>query len=86
MHAWTVGELALACGVGRRTLQRHFRRFIDKAPMQVLCDLRLDRARQDLLRASGQTTVTAIAVRSGINHVGRFAIQYHARYGEVPIG
>ena len=84
VHAWTVGELALACGVGRRTLQRYFHHFMDKAPMEVLHDLRLDRARQDLLRTSGRASVTDIAVRSGFNHVGRFAIQYRARYGESP--
>jgi len=84
VHAWTVGELALACGVGRRTLQRYFRHFMDKAPMEVLHDLRLDRARQDLLRTSGRASVTDIAVRCGFNHVGRFAIQYRARYGESP--
>jgi transcriptional regulator GlxA family with amidase domain len=27
-HAWTIGEIALACGAGRRTLQRQFRRFL----------------------------------------------------------
>ncbi len=83
-RGWTVDEIASACGVGRRTLQRHFRRFIGRMPMEFLRDLRLDTARQKLLRASSRASVTDIAARSGFNHAGRFAIQYRARYGESP--
>src|SRR6266436_8402022 len=83
-RGWTVDEIASACGVGCRTLQRHFRRFIGRMPMEFLRDLRLGRARQELLRASGRSCVTDIAARSGFNHIGRFATQYRARYGESP--
>ena len=83
-RAWTVDEIASACGIARRTLQRQFRRFIGRMPMGFLRALRLGRARQELLRASGGTSVTDIARRSGFNHVGRFATQYRARYGESP--
>jgi len=83
-HTWTVGEIATACGVGRRTLQRQFRRFVGRVPMEFLRDLRLDRARQELLRASGRASVTDIAARCGLNHLGRFAAQYRERYGESP--
>jgi adenylate cyclase len=83
-RGWTVDEIASACGIGRRTLQRHFRCFSGRTPMQFLRDLRLDRARQELLRASGGTSVTDIAARIGFNHLGRFATEYRARYGESP--
>ena len=83
-RAWTVGEIASACGVGRRTLQRQFRHFVGQMPMEFLRDLRLDRARQELLRASGRASVTDIAAHCGFNHVGRFAAQYRERYGETP--
>jgi adenylate cyclase len=53
-------------------------------PMEFLRDLRLDRARQELLRASGRASVTDIAARSGFDHVGRFATRYRARYWESP--
>jgi len=52
--------------------------------MEFLRELRLDKARQELLRASNGATVTDIATRNGFNHVGRFAMQYRARYGESP--
>ncbi len=83
-RGWTVDEVASACGVGRRTLQRHFRRFIGRMPMEFLRDLRLHRARQELLTAPGRANVTDIAARSGFHHTGRFATQYRARYGESP--
>lgn len=83
-RAWTVDEIASACGVGRRTLQRQFRRFIDRVPMEFLRDLRLGRARQELLRAPGGASINDIARHSGFNHVGRFATQYRARFGESP--
>jgi AraC-like DNA-binding protein/tetratricopeptide (TPR) repeat protein len=83
-RGWTVEEIASACGVSSRTLQRHFRRFIGRMPMEFLHDLRLDRARQELIRASGRARVTDIAASVGFNHVGRFATQYRARYGEMP--
>lgn len=83
-RAWTVGEIASACGVGRRTLQRQFRRFVGRVPMQFLRELRLERARQELLRASGRASITSIATCSGFNHLGRFAAQYRKRYGESP--
>src|SRR3954466_7948582 len=83
-RAWTVGGLASECGVGRRTLQRQFRRFIGKTPMEYVHDLRLDRARREVLGASDGATVTDIAVRCGITPLGRFAAQYRKRYGESP--
>ena len=51
-RAWTVSGLASECGVGRRTLQRQFRRFIGKTPMEYVHDLRLDRARREVLGAT----------------------------------
>jgi AraC-like DNA-binding protein/TolB-like protein len=83
-RAWTIGEIALACGVGHRTLQRHFRRFLRRMPMEFLRELRHEKAREELLRGASRASVTEIAVRSGFNHVGRFATQYRVRYGESP--
>ena len=81
---WRVGELAALCGVAPRTLQKHFHRFLDQAPLAFLRDLRLDRVRQELLRGAQDTSITEIATRYGFVHLGRFAIQYRHRYGETP--
>lgn len=83
-RAWTVGEIATESGVAPRTLQRQFRRFLGCLPMRFLRDLRLDRARGEVLHAIAGASVTDIAVRCGFNHFGRFAAQYQQRYGERP--
>ncbi|MGO8915678.1 MAG: helix-turn-helix domain-containing protein [Stellaceae bacterium] len=79
-----IDDLAVACGVGRRTLEKHFRRFLHRTPVEARRNLRLERARRDLLRALPGAEVTEIALRCGFNHLGRFAALYSARYGESP--
>jgi TolB-like protein len=44
----------------------------------------LERVRRELLRAQAEASITEIAVRCGVNHLGRFAIAYRRRYGESP--
>jgi TolB-like protein len=41
-------------------------------------------ARRELLAASQQLSVTEVATRCGLNHLGRFATEYCRRYGESP--
>ena len=81
---WNVDELAVACGMARRTLYKHFSRFLNRTPMEFLRELRLDRARQELLRARPGTSVTDVATRYGFTHLGRFATFSRARHGESP--
>jgi AraC-like DNA-binding protein/TolB-like protein len=83
-RGWTLASLAAACGVAPRTLQKHFRRFLDCTPLEFVRDLRLDRARQQLLWEPTVASVTDVAARCGFNHLGRFAAWYHERYGESP--
>ena len=80
----SVGELAAACGVAGRTLQKHFRQFLGRTPREVLRDLRLERVRHELLRTWPEGSVTESATRWGISHLGRFAADYSRRYGETP--
>ena len=44
-----VKELAKACRVSPRTLQKHFRQFLGQSLLEVLRDIRLDLARRELL-------------------------------------
>jgi len=83
-RSWTLVSLATACGVAPRTLQKHFRQFLGRTPLEFIRELRLDQARQELLRQPTAASVTDIAVRCGFNHLGRFAAWYHTRYGESP--
>ena len=81
---WRLADLAAVCGVAPRTLQKHFRRFFGRPPLAFLRELRFEHARQELLRAPSAATVTAIATGCGFSHLGRFATEYHRRYGETP--
>jgi AraC-like DNA-binding protein len=80
----SIDELAEACGVARRTLEKHFQQFVGRTPRQLRFDLRLDQVRRGLLRARPDARVADIAARCGIGHLGRFAAMYRERYGETP--
>jgi AraC-like DNA-binding protein len=80
----SIDELAAACGVARRTLQKHFRRFVGRTPTQVQRQLLLEQVRRELLRARPEASVTEIALRCGVKHLGRFAATYRECYGESP--
>ena len=81
---WRLCDLASACGVSPRTLQKHFIRFLGRAPRTFLRQLRFERARRELLGGCEHASVTDIATRCGFAHLGRFATDYHRRYGESP--
>jgi AraC-like DNA-binding protein len=81
----TLGELAAACRVAPRTLQKHFRRFVGRSPIAVLRDLRLDLVRRELLRGRPEISISELATQSGFGHLGRFAGWYRQRYGESPL-
>ena len=83
-HPWTVGELAEAAGIGIRSLEDGFRRYLGRPPTAHLRDVRLDRARDDLAAAAPETTVGEVAYRWGFTHLGRFARAYGERFGEAP--
>jgi AraC-like DNA-binding protein/Tfp pilus assembly protein PilF len=79
-----VADVARAAGVPRRTLQQHFRRFVGQSLTAYLLHLRLERARSELLRSPSGANVTAIALRHGFAHLGRFSDTYRRTYGEAP--
>jgi AraC-like DNA-binding protein/TolB-like protein len=81
---WRFCDLASVCGVSPRTLQKHFRRFLGRAPRTYLRELRFGQARRELLVGRERTSITEIATRCGFAHLGRFATEYRRRYGESP--
>src|SRR2546423_14473548 len=76
----TLPELAAFSNVSTRTLQSQFKKFIGKTPHAVLRDIRFDYARWHLLRLSSSSSITDIALRCGISHLGRFSVEYRRRY------
>src|SRR5271168_2686094 len=73
---YSASELAAACGVAPRTLQKHFRRFLGRTSSEVRLEARLKRARRELLRGRRDANVTEIALSCGVSHFGRFAALY----------
>jgi len=80
----SLARLAVIAGSSARTLQRQFRNFLGKSPLDVLRDIRFEATRRELLRAPGNATVATIAANCGFSHLGRFAAQYRQRYNESP--
>jgi adenylate cyclase len=80
----SMAELVRHCGVPARTLNKHFRAFLDLSPMDYLRRLRLAAARETLLAAGSGISVTAVARQYQFNHFGRFAGQYRRCFDESP--
>lgn len=77
-------QLAAVAGVSVRALFAGFQRYRGTSPMKYLRSIRLQRARQDLLAATRDTTVTEVALRFGFTQLGRFAVDYRQAFGESP--
>lgn len=81
----TVSALAARSYVSVRSLQEGFRAHVGMTPMAYVREVRLRRAREDLLESDPSVeTVASIAFRWGFRNLGRFATAYAARYGENP--
>lgn len=84
-HPFTPAGLAAEARVGVRWLQEAFRRYVGMSPMAYVREVRLIRVRDELRDAvPGALSVSEVAHRWGFSHLGRFAEQYHARFGELP--
>lgn len=82
----TTGELARRVRVSERTLYDAFQRTFGLSPSAYSRKLRLERARDELVRlaAEGTVTVADVAMRNGFHHPSRFAAMYRRRFGESP--
>lgn len=80
-----VGDIAAAVYLTPRTVQYMFRNHLDTTPTAYLREVRLKRAREELITGDrGTATVAAVAARWGFAHTGRFAVLYRDTYGESP--
>jgi AraC-like DNA-binding protein len=77
-------DLTRVAGVGARALQEGFRETVGMAPLAYVRKVRLDRVRAELQETAGERSVTDVALRWGFSHLGRFAGQYRAQFGEAP--
>jgi AraC-like DNA-binding protein len=80
-----LADLTGVAGVSTRALQMGFRRFRDTTPMAYLRAIRLELARVELAKAGRHgASVATVANAVGFGHLGRFAHDYEARFGERP--
>ena len=81
----TVDDLCLVAGTSRRTLEYAFRDYFGTSPKRFIKALRLNAARNDLLRGDiGSATVVEIASGWGFTHMGQFSSDYRRMFGEKP--
>lgn len=79
-----VGAICRDIGCDWKTLERAFLTVIGVAPKQFLTMARLSTARRELLGAPPDATVTSVALRCGMHHLGRFSTEYRRMFGESP--
>ena len=81
-----ISQLCSAAGTSWRTLERAFLKIYGMPPKQWLNVYRLSVIRRKLASAtSEETSVTSVAHRHGIQHLGRFAATYREMFGETPV-
>ena len=81
----TIVDICMSVGVSERTLQYAFRVYVHMSPLAYLRMCRLSRVRETLLASEPQnTTVTAVAMRYGFLHLGRFSLDYKRAFHEAP--
>jgi AraC-like DNA-binding protein len=81
---FSIPDVAAALGVSVRSLQEGFRQWRNTTPNAFLRQTRLRLVHEALLHADESTDVTAVALRHGFGHLGRFSGYYHAAFGEHP--
>lgn len=78
-------DLVSVGGVSARSIYNGFRRFRSTTPMGYVKAVRLDRARDALIRGPrGRTNVTEAATAAGYTNLSQFSRDYKARFGEAP--
>ena len=80
----SVRRLAEEAGVSERTLQYAFRDHAGMTPKAYIMAERLNRVRRELQRAGNRQRIGDIALRWGFWHMGQFAADYRAQFGELP--
>jgi AraC-like DNA-binding protein len=84
-RALTLADIAAVAGISVRSLQDRFRRDLGRTPVQVILELRLARAHQDLTSpAKASLSVADIARSWGFVHMGDFGQRYRRQYGCTP--
>jgi AraC-like DNA-binding protein len=79
----SAAQIAKACGVSLRTLEKAFADFRGITPVAHARNLRLDHAHRALLE--GEDMVAQVAARFGFRSATTFALEYRKRFGASPV-
>lgn len=80
---WTLEEFAALCGISRATMLRHFQRTLGCSPMELLQDIRMAVAANELMTRDGSTAEVAHGV--GYKSVSAFRRVFVAHFGVTPL-
>jgi len=81
-HSWTLPELARLCHMSRATMARHFQEKLGRSASELLTDIRMMLAAQELRKASVSTGAVAAAV--GYQSEAAFQRAFKKRMGITP--
>ena len=80
----TIEDFVTLTGVSGRSLYRAFQNQRGYSPMAFVRSVRFQLAHERLSRGQPGATVTGIALACGLDHLGRFSLDYGRRYAETP--
>ncbi|GEM_PF-2057745 len=83
-HHFSICELARLAGVSSRTLHEGFRKSRGYSPIKFQREQRMLLIKEELSHPDAHTTVTDVALKWGVNHLGRFPSYYYEQFGERP--
>ncbi|MBY6059675.1 GlxA family transcriptional regulator [Leisingera daeponensis] len=77
-----IRDIARLCDISLRSLERHFRKYLDTSPLRYYKSLRLERAYE--LTSQTNLNLYEIAIASGFSSASSMAQRFKDRYGESP--
>lgn len=81
-HQWTLPELARLCNMSRATMARHFQERVGRSANDLLTDIRINMAVNELRKPSSSTE--AVAEMVGYQSVGAFRLAFKKLMGTSP--
>jgi len=82
---WTLGKMAMQCGMGITAFSKYCRELVNTGPVEYLNQCRLDRAARQM-RAQPDRPITEIAFENGFNSSQYFATAFRKRFKTTPRG
>ena len=81
---YSIDDLTGLLQLSPRTLYYQFKKQTGTSPYRYYQNMKLFRARLDILKYGSLISITDIASHNGFTHLGRFASQYRHVFGELP--